>query len=222
MSNETLDQSEPGAGGICWSDSQACISFSIHFLLLFLIFLTMMEEELTKMGSKSIIHRQRQIFPWRSHLNGILTSQSCCIWMALFLFLWLCFIPITLSYALLVHREPWIIISHTVPAIWTCLHIFLHAKEHMHTQRKCIYRHPHKHISYVRNTLISINTHKEATFNQYEKQYLQTLLATPTLTHTHTQASHVHTLIMWPVCESIGYRECSSSSNLILFIKSFL
>lgn len=82
MSNETLGQSEPGVGGICWSDSQACISFSIHFLLLFLIFLTMMEEELTKMGSKSIIHRQRQIFPWRSHLNGILTSQSCCIWMA--------------------------------------------------------------------------------------------------------------------------------------------
>ena len=64
-------------------------------------------------------------FPQWSHLDGVLTSWNCCIPMAPLFFLWLCFIPVTLCYALQVHREPWIIISHILsqPYLSVCMSV---------------------------------------------------------------------------------------------------
>lgn len=163
--------------------------------MLSLISFTTMEDELTKTGSQ-FTHPQTKAklplsggtymvyWPHETTVSQWPLSFSCGS----------CFIPVTLHYALQVHREPWIIISHVLsqPYLSVCMFASTH-KNHMNIQRKCMYRWPHK---LNRQSEKHSDKHKyaqRATFNQYEKQDLQNPYR-HLLSHICAHKHHMYTL----------------------------
>lgn len=123
-----LDQSQPGMDWFCWSDFRVVFCYQFIPCSFSLTFLTMMGDELTKTGSQfTRPQTEAELSLGGATPNGVLTSWNCCMPMARLFFSRLWFIPVTLYYALAgAQRATDHYQSHTVSAIFICMHVCLH------------------------------------------------------------------------------------------------